>query len=367
MQKNVIVLQITCFLQTDVLISHLLFINLKTIIMKKIYTIVLMALISFSLSAQLFTEDFEDGIAAIRWNVSEVGTSNTVNFAFDYIGAGLTAAPNGGGLGLKIIVNETEGVASQVYAFPKDQVFTGNFTVSFDCWMNWTGTDGTTEFAIFGVQKTDEIVPSYNGLDLAITGDGGSGSDVRLYLDGSGVDIDPLDTAAIYLAGTKNFVYPPYTNVGDVAGNQWLEVDIEVTVDSVFFYVNDDLWVRHPKTASDGNIFLGYADFFSSLAAELNNWIIYDNLVVTQTSTGLSNAQNAVSSKMYPNPAQDYLTIEVNNASKLELVNTVGQIVHKSTVEGKSTISLRNLKSGMYIGKITSGNGEVEMHKILVK
>lgn len=335
--------------------------------MKKISTLFIMAFLTLSLSAQLFTEDFEDGIAATRWNVSEQGTSNTVNFAFDYIAAGLTAAPNGGGLGFKIIVNETAGEASQVYAFPKDKVFTGSFTVKFDAWMNFTGTDGTTEFALFGIQKTDEIVPSYNGLDLAVTCDAGSGSDVRLYDAGSLVDINLDDTTSIYVAGSRNWGFVPYTNIGDYAGMQWLQVEIEVTSDSAFFSVNGDLWVKYPKLTTDGNIFLGYADWFTSLAADGNNWIVYDNLVVTQTGTGINNAQNAVSSEMYPNPAQDYVTVVVNRASTLELINTVGQVVLKRSVEGKSNISLSNMKSGMYIGKITAENGVVEMHKIMIK
>ncbi|MCF8380572.1 MAG: T9SS type A sorting domain-containing protein [Bacteroidales bacterium] len=70
---------------------------------------------------------------------------------------------------------------------------------------------------------------------------------------------------------------------------------------------------------------------------------------------------------MYPNPAQDYVTVVVNKASTLELINTVGQVVLKRSVEGKSNISLSNMKSGMYIGKITAGNGDVEMHKIMIK
>jgi Secretion system C-terminal sorting domain len=333
--------------------------------MKKFTILFAMAILTITAFSQ-FTEDFEDGIAATRWTVVEEGTSNTYNLAFDYVAAGLAAAPNGGGLGMKIIVNETAGESSQVLAFPTDQTFTGEYTVSFDCWMNWVGTEGTTEFALFGVQHTDELVPNNTGLELAITGDGGSGSDVRLYVEGVGVEVDATvdpDTTKFYLAGTRNFTHEPYTLLGEYAGMQWLEVDIMVTADSAFFYVNDALWVRHPAL-TDGNIMLGYADWFTSLAADGENWIVYDNLVVEPAGTSVSDLNGNIETfRMFPNPANDVLNIVVNSRSTVELVNTVGQIVQRSTVEGgASTLDISGLNPGMYFVKVGA-----DIQKVMVK
>jgi len=334
--------------------------------MKKLTSLLVMVIMAVAVNAQLFTENFDDGIASTRWTVVEEGTSNVYNLAFDYVGAGLEAAPNGGGLGFKIEVNTTEGVASQVLAFPTDKTFTGKYTLSFDCWMNWTGTDGTTEFALFGVQHTDTEVPNITGLDLAITGDGGSSRDVRLYAEGVEINVDPVDSTAVYVNATQNFTAEPYTLLGDYAGMQWLQVDVKVTADSAFFFVNDALWVKYPKL-TDGNILLGYMDLFSSLAADGNNWIVYDNVVVTDDEVGVNTIQHKELVSLYPNPATDVLNVVVTNTSSLELINTVGQIVKRTIVNGTSTVDVSNLTPGMYLAKVTSMNGQVEVHKILVK
>jgi hypothetical protein len=347
--------------------------------MKKITTLFIMVIMTASVWSQsvLFEDNFDDGIGATRWTVVEQGTSNTFNLAFDYIADGLAAAPNGGGKGFKIIVNETEGAASQVLAFPTGYTFTNKFTLSFDCWMNWTGDAGTTEFALFGIQHTDELVPNYTGIDLALTGDGGASRDVRLYVESTEITIDATvdpDTTAVYPAGTQDFFvgaeyYAPVIGIGDdvYAGMQWLEVDVIVTDDLVEFYVNDVLFAKYPKLASDGNVLIGYMDLFSSLAGELNNWIVYDNVVVTDNTTGISSITADFSASLYPNPANNELNVEVQDRSTFELYNTIGQMVYSSFVDGKSTIDVSNFNNGMYIAKVTSGNGQVEIHKIMIK
>jgi hypothetical protein len=347
--------------------------------MKKFTFLLAMGFIAFAVTAQttLLEENFDDGIAATRWTIVEQGTSNTVNGAYDYINdGGLTAAPNGGGLGLKIIVNETEGAASQVLLFPNDpNSYTGKFTLSFDCWMNWTGDAGTTEFMIAGIQHTDQEVPNNTGIDFAITGDGGAAQDVRIYDEGVQikiVDLEDPDTTSVYPAGSEDFgVGGDYyeTAIGSelYAGMQWLEVDIMVNDDSAFFYVNDLLFARWPKLATDGNILIGYMDIWSSLAGEENNWIVYDNVMVVDNTTGISTITADFNVDIYPNPTQDYFNVRVPERSTFELYNTVGQLVHSEVVEGTATVDVSSFNDGMYIAKVTGGNGQVEIHKLVIK
>lgn len=73
-----------------------------------------------------------------------------------------------------------------------------------------------------------------------------------------------------------------------------------------------------------------------------------DPLVITSTA---SLDQN-LGIKIYPNPAQEYLTIETNTDSPLdiELLDLYGRVVGKWRQEGgKTTIELHALKKGTYI------------------
>ena len=343
-----------------------------------------MITMSFAVFSQtvLFEENFDDGAAATNWTALQIGTSNIVTYDFDYIAAGLDAAPNGGGLGLKIEVNTTEGAASQVMLFPTDGTFTGDYFMTCDVWMNVEGTDGTTEFAAFGVKTTSTVLPQSTGVEFLLTTEGGSGSDIRVYDAGEHLVFveEPV--------GEYNYVYADQVNgqnvswsddggnpvsspiygqsfTGDNNSNQWLSMTVQVTADSVFFSVSDIRWAQVLSAPVDGNIEIGYMDMWSSLAAE-PCFIIYDNIKVTAGNSGVNNiVSNNVS--LYPNPATDLLNVTVKENSTFELIDITGKTVLNRMIEGTSTINISRLSSGMYLAKVTSESGVTEISKVLVK
>ncbi len=348
--------------------------------MKRFTTIFILALMTMGLSAQtwsdLFTEDFDDGAADVRWTVVDDAGPNSSDFAYDYIAGGIAAAPGGGGLGLKFEANLGEGdplvgVGSSIYAFPLGQSFTGEYKVSFDLYMSFEGETGSTEFGLFGVMHTDEVLPSANGIDYAVTCDNGSARDIRVYEDG--VELSALDFEGGYLLDgdgiptQNNNTEDPYNVLlgTDNPGNQWLSVSIEVKADSVLWLVNGYVWSAIEKTPVDGNIAIAYADWFSSLS-ESFNFAIYDNVKVQKDITGIEEMSISKIS-LYPNPVSDLLNVVVKERSTLELINSIGQTVYRSTVEGTSTVELSDVKSGIYFAKITSESGKVEVQKIMVK
>jgi hypothetical protein len=69
--------------------------------------------------------------------------------------------------------------------------------------------------------------------------------------------------------------------------------------------------------------------------------------------------------KVYPNPANESVTISGINEGKVEIYNSFGQLLINSEIQGNSTINTSNLKTGIYIIKIES-NSEVKFEKIII-
>jgi len=253
-----------------------------------------------ALSAVFFEEDFNDGNAASRWTFVETGGTNVVDFAFDYVAAGIPAAKDGdNGIGLKMATNTTApGIVSAVMAFPNGQSFDGEYVLSFDLWMNYeAGSGGTTEHAIFGaghtstaiqtpaaglgsVDGTPGVGPSNNGVDYTMTPDNGAARDVRVFVDGA----ELLGAAGGFADPTIQSTQAiPYINAytGESPGNQWLAITIEVLADRTIFKVNGQVWAETMVAADPGNIMLGYMDFWASVA-NANSYIVFDNIKVAE-------------------------------------------------------------------------------------
>jgi hypothetical protein len=86
------------------------------------------------------------------------------------------------------------------------------------------------------------------------------------------------------------------------------------------------------------------------------------------TSAVINDLETSV--KIYPVPAQNYLTIEtssVNTTAKLVSVLTItGQVLkNESFIEKSHTIHIENLEAGTYIVKVNHGNGSFS--KIITK
>ncbi len=344
--------------------------------MKKFITFLVMITFTVSAFSQtvLFEENFDDGTtAATSLTVTGLGSNNVVAYDFDYITAGIEAAPGGGGLGLRIDVNTAALDGGQVMFFPTDGTFSGEYFMTCDLWMNWVGADGTTEFAGVGVKSTGTDIPNLSGVEFFLTGDGGSGSDIRGYVDGvQQTATDFPDYYADLEWGQNTISSDGMSDIysqsweGDYNGNQWLSLTVQVTTDSVFYSVNGYRWVQIPSAAAEGNVSFGYADWFSGSIGDNTIFALFDNIKVTAGTSGVENiVSNNVS--LYPNPATDLLNVTVKENSTFELIDITGKTVLLRTVEGTSSINISKLSSGMYLAKVTSESGLTEISKVLVK
>ncbi|WP_417265551.1 FG-GAP-like repeat-containing protein [Brumimicrobium sp.] len=78
-------------------------------------------------------------------------------------------------------------------------------------------------------------------------------------------------------------------------------------------------------------------------------------------------AENSV--KVYPNPNNGHFKIETNFDAKIEIINSVGQLVYlDNKIKGQTEIDLGNeIESGMYIVKLTSKNGASVYRNVVVR
>lgn len=111
---------------------------------------------------------------------------------------------------------------------------------------------------------------------------------------------------------------------------------------------------------SNGNIVVDGAGDFGSEAFFLMN-VVYDDAVK-------ETANNIIPYNIYPNPADDIITIEGENINNIMLFNTLGQLVKDVKATSNSTsINIDDLQNGMYIINIVDDKSCVKTYKISVQ
>ena len=76
---------------------------------------------------------------------------------------------------------------------------------------------------------------------------------------------------------------------------------------------------------------------------------------------------NNVSFDIYPNPASDVINIK-SNAQRYEyqMINSLGQVVLEGVSSGENTISVANMKNGIYFLRLVSDD-EMSINKITIQ
>lgn len=272
--------------------------------MKRALTSTLLAVVLAApcgmLSAALISDDFEVDSSA-NYTVVNDGTPNgTVNFAFDYVTAGIPLAPNSTGgdtLGLRLTANDSAAVVDAYTAFHNTNVKSNIYKLKVDVFMGYSGTAGTTEHGHVGVGGNGATFNSIftpisgSGSFIAFTGDGGSASDYRWYLDaanGGPTTVPGADPS--YLAGSANgtaalyqALYPaPPSTVAGSPGNIWTTVEVLVKNGTITYNFGGTDIVKDTFTGSlNGLVSLGLADTFASSVDPGTVFTLYDNLEVT--------------------------------------------------------------------------------------
>ena len=150
-------------------------------------------LTSTSLRAQQLFSDRFDSDTSANYTTITSSADTDLEFAYDYSELGIPTAPNtpdGTTLGLRMAANIADPGAPEAITLATVQQFTGDFSVSFDMWINANGPfplggAGSTEFVTAGVGG-DGLTANLGGNTgiggwIAVNGEGGSTRDYRLY------------------------------------------------------------------------------------------------------------------------------------------------------------------------------------------
>lgn len=83
--------------------------------------------------------------------------------------------------------------------------------------------------------------------------------------------------------------------------------------------------------------------------------------------TGVGETMEAAGVEVYPNPAQDELTIKTNfNNYTLTILNTLGQVVERGAKSGSVVMDVSRYNAGVYYIQIETGNGHLVTGKFVV-
>lgn len=265
---------------------------------------------SMALGATLFSDGMASGAA---WTVNAVSADDTATFGYNYVAAaGIPLAPGGGdGLGLRLDANTTDALEGGVTVTPTGQSFSGNYTLSYDVWIQWDSTTGgTTEYAGGGVgydgTTNNGDLGSGSGGYLQLVGDGSSSRDYRMYKDASeqfyasgqynpamatNNGSDPFFASISPIVDMSNFD-PPQTGATGLTslgtpGWNWTHVDmvviglaktIRISIDGTWMgTIDGNVGSSVPLT---GAVQLFHYDRYGSVAGQWGA-AIFDNVVVT--------------------------------------------------------------------------------------
>ncbi len=94
----------------------------------------------------------------------------------------------------------------------------------------------------------------------------------------------------------------------------------------------------------------------------------YEIWKITDSTLSSANSQNSKMVSIFPNPTEDFITVQLENESdfNLELYNLIGEKV--AHFNNQKTIDISNLTAGMYFVKVIDLENNIESsHKIIKK
>jgi len=173
----------------------------------------------------IFFDNFDTN-SAPNWTINKSQSDGAATFAYNYSADGIPSAPNSTGgstLGLKLQANDTNATASGISLSPIGGSFSGDYRLRFDVWINYNGPlfDGgsqSTEFFSAGI-GTKGITTQWSGggaavdgLWTAMDGDGGNGSDYRVWRGNT--HLTAAGNPGLYPAGAQNVANAYYAELG---------------------------------------------------------------------------------------------------------------------------------------------------------
>ena len=206
------------------------------------------------------------------------------------------------------------------------------FTISYDI-MPTEQQGSDFEFTLFAVNEEEDFTP----------------------VAGVGVE----NRGYFYFITDEDYGFEYSENDPTWEPNEWVNIKIEVTEESINYYVNDNLEKSIPNF-SQLNVF-----GFNILHNNYGGDAYYDNIVISTEEAGLED-MNMSDIKVYPNPAKNMVTVSSVNPQDIKSVdiyNLIGQkVIEQINTEN---IDISELSAGTYIIKITTSDDKTISRKVV--
>jgi hypothetical protein len=297
--------------------------------MRRVSLAVIAALaLSHVAEAQVLYQETFDTDPTANWQFNSSGSGNAADFYFDYSTVGVPPAPGGSSTrGLKLTANVAAGVFGGGSASPIGLTLPSEYILTAYVWQNSIGPfpgggSGSTQLTNVnvGVSGLANEFPggTISGVQFAVTGEGGSGSDWRAYSalmpNGAGATLSTTNTPPVYPAGSLNNTATYYTAVfagqtppaaqtilyasqtGTTAagtpGFLWNLWEITKTNSSISWKINGTEFATvgsalYPATFGGNNIAFGQSDINAGSSTDPNAGALIFGLVDSITVTAV--------------------------------------------------------------------------------
>lgn len=152
----------------------------------------------------------------------------------------------------------------------------------------------------------------------------------------------------------------------DSGGNWKSSINIPM---SYVYDAGTDTGSNYTSSNANSNLPISVFDMANTIEPFNGNHIGFIEITLTNVLS-VDNPDAIESVKIFPNPAQDYITItNSRNVDTVEIYNILGKLVKriKTSQENTLELDLTNLNNGMYLVKITDINANTKSQKLIVK
>jgi hypothetical protein len=154
------------------------------------------------------------------------------------------------------------------------------------------------------------------------------------------------------------------TPAGTVQERRVYTYDTSISADNVFYYSNpEDDYPQLP--AAKNNLLRTFAYWAQNDSQEL---VFVTTYVMDYEAVDNDDAveEVAFASNVYPNPAQDFVTVESSDADYVEVVDVYGRVMFSSEMNETVKVDMSEFASGIYFVKLQA-NGATSVQKIMKK
>lgn len=149
-----------------------------------------------------------------------------------------------------------------------------------------------------------------------------------------------------------------------------IAVATKMFYDSIGVYTLASLEFDYFSSLQPDSMFIIASSSVDGFNPTVGSRLILDDLVLIYEPTGIEKIQPVINALIYPNPAQDQLTVKMQQpqVGTVYLYDLLGNLVHRQIVDGNEvSVTTSNMKDGLYILMVQAANGAKQTYKVIIQ